>query len=50
MFDRNDTLERCDPAVFASIERERRRQEEHIEMIASETTLRPPSWRLRGAC
>ena len=49
MFDRNDTLERCDPAVFASIERERRRQEEHIEMIASENYASPAVMEAQGS-
>lgn len=49
MFDRNDTLERCDPAVFASIERERRRQEDHIEMIASENYASPAVMEAQGS-
>lgn len=49
MFDWNDTIERCDPEVFASIERERRRQEEHIEMIASENYASPAVMLAQGS-
>jgi glycine hydroxymethyltransferase len=36
MFDRSLTLERTDPELWAAITDENRRQEEHIELIASE--------------
>jgi len=36
MFDRSQTLERTDPELWAAICAENRRQEEHIELIASE--------------
>jgi glycine hydroxymethyltransferase len=36
MFDRSLTLERADPELWAAISAENRRQEEHIELIASE--------------
>ena len=49
MFDRHDTLKRCDPAVFASIEREGRRQEDHIEMIASENYASPAVMEAQGS-
>jgi len=36
MFDRSQTLERSDPELWSAITQENRRQEEHIELIASE--------------
>jgi glycine hydroxymethyltransferase len=36
MFDRSLTLERADPQLWAAITAENRRQEDHIELIASE--------------
>ncbi len=36
MFDRSLTLNRTDPELWAAITAENRRQEEHIELIASE--------------
>jgi glycine hydroxymethyltransferase len=36
MFDRSRTLDKTDPDLWAAIVRENRRQEEHIELIASE--------------
>jgi len=36
MFDRSQTLERSDPELWTAITQENRRQEEHIELIASE--------------
>jgi glycine hydroxymethyltransferase len=36
MFDRSLTLERADPELWAAITSENRRQEDHIELIASE--------------
>ncbi|MBL8287909.1 MAG: serine hydroxymethyltransferase [Rubrivivax sp.] len=42
MFDRSQsTLERVDPEIFAAIQAENRRQEEHIELIASENYTSP---------
>lgn len=42
MFDvRRDVLERIDPAIWGVICRENRRQEEHIELIASENYTSP---------
>ena len=35
MFDRQHTLAQIDPELWAGIENENRRQEEHIELIAS---------------
>src|SRR6218665_826186 len=36
MFSANDTLAKVDPELWKAIEDENRRQEEHIELIASE--------------
>ncbi len=41
MFDPNQTLANFDPEIWASIENEGRRQEEHIELIASENYTSP---------
>ena len=36
MYDRNNSIEKTDPELFAAIEAENVRQEQHIELIASE--------------
>ncbi len=41
MFDKSQTLAAFDPEIWASIENESRRQEEHIELIASENYTSP---------
>jgi len=41
MFDKNQTIESFDPELWASIQNEERRQEEHIELIASENYTSP---------
>ena len=42
MFDRSQhTLARIDPEIWAAVEAENRRQEEHIELIASENYASP---------
>lgn len=41
MFDKNLTLEAFDPEIFTAINNESRRQEEHIELIASENYTSP---------
>ena len=41
MFDKNQTIADFDPDIWTSIEHERRRQEEHIELIASENYASP---------
>ena len=46
MFSRQDTLAKTDPELFAAIEAENRRQEEHIELIASENYV---SWAVMAA-
>jgi glycine hydroxymethyltransferase len=50
MFDRTQsTLARVDPEVFAAIEAENRRQEEHIELIASENYTSPAVMAAQGS-
>jgi len=41
MFDKNQTIADFDPDIWTSIEHEGRRQEEHIELIASENYASP---------
>ena len=41
MFDPSQTLAQFDPELWASIQQEERRQEEHIELIASENYASP---------
>ena len=36
MFDRQNTLAKTDPELWAAIQNENKRQEDHIELIASE--------------
>ena len=48
MFDRNMTIEGFDDAIFAAIGEEERRQEEHIELIASENYTSPRVMQAQG--
>ncbi len=41
MFDKTQTIENFDPELWASIQAEERRQEDHIELIASENYTSP---------
>src|SRR5574344_3070084 len=41
MYDRNILIEQTDPELFAAIQAENKRQEEHIELIASENYASP---------
>src|SRR5690625_7215435 len=41
MFDKTQTIAAFDPEIWSSIENEGRRQEEHIELIASENYTSP---------
>ena len=41
MYDRNILVEQTDPELFAAIQAENKRQEEHIELIASENYASP---------
>jgi glycine hydroxymethyltransferase len=46
MFSKQNTLAQCDPELFAAISEENRRQEDHIELIASENYV---SWAVMEA-
>ncbi|MDA9003952.1 serine hydroxymethyltransferase [bacterium] len=48
MFDPSKTIEHFDPEIFNAIEQEGRRQEEHIELIASENYTSPMVMRAQG--
>jgi glycine hydroxymethyltransferase len=49
MFDRNEsTIARVDPEIWDAIQRENRRQEEHIELIASENYASPAVMAAQG--
>src|SRR6185437_14962849 len=49
MFDRSQsTVERVDPEIHAAIQHENRRQEEHIELIASENYASPAVMAAQG--
>ena len=39
MYDRNILVEQTDPEIFAAIQAENARQEQHIELIASENCV-----------
>jgi len=41
MFDRQNTLAKTDPELWAAIQNENKRQEDHIELIASENYTSP---------
>ena len=49
MFDRQHTLAHIDPELWASIQNENRRQEEHIELIASENYTSPAVMAAQGS-
>ncbi len=49
MFDSNTTLAQFDPEVSTAIEGEKRRQEEHIELIASENHTSPLVMEAQGS-
>ena len=48
MFDRNQTIATVDPELFAAIEAENQRQEQHIELIASENYTSPAVMAAQG--
>jgi len=48
MFDRTRTLDQVDPAVWDAIQKENRRQEQHIELIASENYASPAVMQAQG--
>src|SRR3954464_5036454 len=49
MFAKNHTLENIDPEIFAVIQRENHRQDEHIELIASENYTSPAVMQAQGS-
>ncbi len=49
MFDRSNTLAKVDPQIWAAIQSEERRQEEHIELIASENYTSPAVLEAQGS-
>ncbi|HLS22092.1 MAG TPA: serine hydroxymethyltransferase [Paenalcaligenes sp.] len=48
MFDRSHTLDKADPEIWAAIEKEDTRQEQHIELIASENYASPAVMQAQG--
>ena len=48
MFDRTRTLDRVDPEIWAAIQKEDKRQEQHIELIASENYASPAVMQAQG--
>ena len=49
MFERQNTLAKTDPQLWAAIENENRRQEDHIELIASENYTSPAVMQAQGS-
>ena len=49
MFQRTDTVAKVDPELFAAIEAENHRQQEHIELIASENYCPPAVMEAQGS-
>ena len=49
MFDRQNTLSKTDPELWAAIQNENRRQEDHIELIASENYTSPAVMQAQGS-
>ncbi len=49
MFNRNLTLSQTDPELMAAIEQENQRQEDHIELIASENYASPAVMEAQGS-
>ncbi len=50
MFNKEMSIAEFDPEVYAAIEAEQKRQEEHIELIASENYASPRSMEAQGSC
>jgi glycine hydroxymethyltransferase len=48
MFHRNLTLDQVDPELFAAVQAENQRQEQHIELIASENYTSPAVMAAQG--
>ena len=49
MFDRQNTLAKTDPELWAAIQNENQRQEDHIELIASENYTSPAVMEAQGS-
>ena len=49
MFDRQNTLAKTDPQLWAAIQNENKRQEDHIELIASENYTSPAVMEAQGS-
>ena len=49
MFDRQNTLAKTDSELWAAIQNENRRQEDHIELIASENYTSPAVMQAQGS-
>ena len=49
MFDRQNTLAKTDPQLWAAIQNENKRQEDHIELIASENYASPSVMEAQGS-
>ncbi len=49
MFPRSNTIEKTDPEIFAMMQKEYQRQEEHIELIASENYTSPAVMEAQGS-
>ena len=49
MFDRQNTLAKTDPALWVAIQNENKRQEDHIELIASENYTSPAVMEAQGS-
>ena len=49
MFDRKNTLAKTDPQLWAAIQNENKRQEDHIELIASENYTSPAVMEAQGS-
>jgi len=50
MFNKNNTLQTEDKAIFDAIQREAQRQESHVELIASENYVSPAVMEAQGSC
>jgi len=49
MFSRKDTVERFDPELWGALEKENQRQEDHLELIASENYASPRVLQAQGS-
>ena len=49
MFERSNTLDKVDPDLWAAIQKEDERQEQHIELIASENYTSPAVMQAQGS-